>query len=219
MARRSVTLSPRHIALALLVAASCRRPTGATTQPGRSVDSTTPQRAAPEITPRTELLPHGPFGVGNAACMAMLYAWDPSVGHCRLQLNHCNRTEPGGLVACLSLADERDVPCDGSFDACGERVVCRCPRGAPEPVPDPPGVVVLHPPPDETHWQGVDSSGARCEARASEIPGTRDSGLPPLCVVAIRECDSDASCIERTQMEGCGVRSEICGRPVRCECR
>lgn len=219
MPRRTVAFSLRHIGLAMIVATSCRRPTNATTQPGRNVDSAASQHAAPEITPRTEMVARGPFGVGSAACTAMLYAWDPSVGHCRLQLNHCNRNGPNGQVVCLSLADERDVPCDGSFDACGERVVCRCPRGAAEPVPDPPGVVVIRPTPDGTHWQGVDPTGSRCEARASEIPGTRDSGLEPLCVVAIRECGADASCIERTQMEGCGVRSEICGRPVRCECR
>ena len=191
-----------------VVLASCR--------PGRPRNEPAP-RGPSTITPRAEGFSFGPYGIDGAECAAYVYTWDPARPSCRLQLNHCGRDRRTNEVVCLSLADERTVACGGSFDACGQRVSCACPTGAPEAVPEVPGTVAIRPPPAQDRWTG-ESSGMRCEASLSEIPGTRDSGLPPLCVVAIHECPPGEACIDRTEMLSCRGRGTICGRPVRCEC-
>ncbi len=211
---------PRSLlaALAVFILAACRRaPSPPTPASPVAHDVAPPRSHGPrEITPHRELIPFGPYGTGANACTAMLYEWDPAHPRCTLQLNHCTVNERGETL-CLSLADERTVACGADFDACGERVTCRCPTGAAPTVPDPPGMVALHPTPDGTRWSS-NEGGVRCEARSSEIPGTRDAGLSPLCVVAIRECSAGDVCNDRVQMLSCGVRAPVCGRPTRCLC-
>lgn len=205
-------------ALAVCTLAACRRPPVAPDAASPVAHNAAPPRARGprEITPHTELVPFGPYGTGANACTAMLYAWDPARPRCVLQLNHCH-VNGDGQTLCLSLADERTVACGADFDACGERVTCRCPAGPAPSVPDPPGMVALHPTPDGTRWTST-VGGVRCEARSSEIPGARDAGLTPLCVVAIRECSVGEACNDRTEMLSCGARGETCGRPTRCLC-
>jgi hypothetical protein len=164
------------------------------------------------MTPHNEMISLGPYGPGTSACTVMLYPWDPQHPGCRYQLNHCAQDERTGAVTCLSLADERSVACGASGDACGSSVRCECPSGDAPIVRDPPDVVVIAPSADGGTW----TNGARCSARVARLAGTGDRPDEP-CEIAVRDCD-DRACDDRWVTVSCGMRAEVCGRPVRCEC-
>lgn len=163
------------------------------------------------VTPRTEdIRVERSAGAGAQVCQIYLYEWNAAAPGCVMSITHCNREG-----ACLACADERRVACGAKVDLCGEEVQCACPVGAPEPVPDPPGVVVLSP-----DGSGVAFSApgeeARCRATPTTLAGAPTEDAP--CMVAIHECEGPAQCVDRMEMLSCRVRGEICGRPVVCRC-
>jgi len=177
---------------------------------------TTPAPASPpgifRFEPKAEETRVGPVGTGLFRCELYVYAWSAKLGRCRVQVNHCSLERAGSTqVVCLSLADERTLACGARADACGQQIECVCPRGAAAPVPDAPGMVHLTP-----TGLGQTVRGAKCTARVVEPPG---KGPPPApCVLSVEERGVEGEPVKRTQMLSCGVRSTVCGRPVRCDC-
>ncbi len=174
----------------------------------------TSQREVFAVVPKAESTTVGPVGSGTARCSLFVYPWATD-GHCKVQVNHCGLDSATGKVVCLSLMDERRFACGAHSDVCGQRVRCSCPVGAAEPVPDAPGMVVLCP---TRLGQELRSEDGRCQGRTSTLPGGAQGPPPAPCIVALKECDAAGKCNERTEMLSCGVRSELCSRPVRCEC-
>lgn len=192
----------RALSIVSLIVAAC----------GSSASVEPAQRSLDEVamTPHDEMTTVGPLGTGLARCAVMLYAWDGT--SCRFQLNHCQATsEHDETVSCLSLADERTVACGATADACGQTVRCVCPEGPAPTVVDAPGT--WHVRPDEV---GAHVESASCRATVTTIAG----GPPPApCIFDVHETDSAGGApIDRQEMLSCGVRSELCGRPVRCDC-
>jgi hypothetical protein len=116
-------------------------------------------------------------------------------------------------MRCMSLADTRRVACGKSDAICGEEVACACPAGAAKPVDEAPGTITLHPKGKGKTW-----SAPRC--RAVEVDALPNIGAPPFpaCLVLVHDCDEGQTCPERSETLSCGVRSEICGKPVSCPC-
>ncbi len=197
-------------AVGLSLLCGCPRtpsPPGAATPPGA------PRPRGPRaVTPHNELTAYGPYGTGNNACQVMLYAWDAAHPGCRYQLNHCTAAAGGDPPVCLSLADERAVACGAEGDACGVSVRCVCPEGAALVVHDPPDVVRIAPSADGARWTGPDG----CTAHVARLAGRADAGDDP-CEVSVHDC-TGGDCHDRWVTVSCGGRSEVCGRPVRCDC-
>lgn len=168
--------------------------------------------APPSPPPEVALVPHdelthvGPVGTGANRCDVALYAWDGR--SCRFQLSHCALA--GDRVVCASLADERTVACGATADACGQAVRCTCPEGAAPHVIDAPGTWHVRP-----TDRGATTTSGGCTATVTRIEGGAE---PAPCIFDVRECDPAGRCVDRRQMMSCGVRSEICGRPMRCDC-
>lgn len=163
------------------------------------------------FTPKAEDDEVGPVGTGSARCGLYVYAW-ANDGHCKLQLNHCSLASPTSSdVVCMSLADERTIPCGGTDTACGQTIECVCPPGATAaPVPLAAGTVHL-----TNAGAGPRISHGACDAHPTTIPG----GPPPApCIVAIHECDLLGGCNDRELMFSCGARDTVCDTPVVCDC-
>jgi hypothetical protein len=183
-------------------------------------DAGPPAHAAPpptfHFTPHAEDWRTGPVGTGLSRCELYVYAWD-NAGHCRVQLNHCALEEEGSSeVVCMSLADERTIPCGGTTNACGQLAQCDCPTGAPPIEPEAPGTFHFLSGDRSRTFQSADY---RCTAMATGLPGGGEGPPPAPCIISLRECPpAGPPCVERIQMLSCGIRSDLCGRPVRCDC-
>lgn len=167
------------------------------------------------FTPHAEDWRTGPVGSGNNRCELYVYAWEPP-GPCRVQVNHC-QLDDDGQTLCMSLADERSIACGAQENVCGQVAQCDCPTGAPPPFPEAPGTIHLV---SGDRSTTIRSPDGRCTAHTSGLPGNADQQGPPPrpCILSLRECDAAGACTERIQMFSCGVRGEICGRPIRCDC-
>jgi len=200
----------RHLSIAIgfgLLAACSGRDAAPTPGAGAPVGP----RAAISVTPRAEeTWMSGSVGTGDQACRVFVHGWDSGAPGCRLSISHCTRQGQ-----CMSLADERTVSCSAAIDVCGEQVSCACPLGTAEPVVDRPGTITLHPDGSVESFSHADAP-ARCSARPTPMGLSRSDA--PLCVVAIHECDPSEECTDRNEMFSCGVRGEVCGRPVVCRC-
>jgi hypothetical protein len=167
------------------------------------------------FTPKNESTNVGPVGTGLARCGLYVYEWAPSEKQCKVQVNHCEAVREGSEeVRCLSLADERTLSCGGRADACGQQIECVCPTGDAEKVQDAPGTVHVTP---TAIGQSFESNDRKCQAKVTTLGA---EGPPPApCILGIHECPGPAgACLDRTQMLSCGIRSEVCGHPVKCDC-
>ena len=168
------------------------------------------------FTPKNEATNVGPVGTGLARCGLYVYAWSPGDKQCKVQVNHCEAVRAGSdEVRCLSLADERAVSCGARADACGQQIGnCVCPAGDAEKVQDAPGTVHVTP---TAIGQKFESTDQKCQAKVTTL-GV-DGPPPAPCILGIHECPGKPdACIDRTEMLSCGLRSEICSRPVKCDC-
>jgi hypothetical protein len=150
-------------------------------------------------------------GRGKERCSLFLYPWDAAAPGCRVSVTHCE--EVGVELQCVSLADERQIACDGKENICGAGVACACPKGPARPVEDPPGTVQLRAGGKGAAWK---SPGCR----ADEVDELLRIGKPPFpaCLMVIHDCDEGQACDERTYTLSCGIRSDVCGRRVHCAC-
>lgn len=196
------------LVFALFFLSACS-PSTPTSAPG-SDGATEPAGAT--VEPRTESLQNAAtVGKGKERCSLFVYPWDPAAPGCQISVTHCE--EKGQELQCMSLADVRRVACGAKEGICGEDVTCACPKGPARPVDDAPGTVKLRPGGKGTAWK---SPGCRAE-EVDELPRV---GKPPVpaCLMRIHECDEGQTCDEQTYTLWCGIRSDVCGRPVHCAC-
>lgn len=165
-----------------------------------------------QVEPRTEAMQNAAtVGKGKERCPLFVYPWDAEAPGCQISVTHCEVS--GAEQRCMALADERRVVCGEKENICGEDVTCACPSGAARPVDDAPGTVKLRAGGKGTAWK---SPGCRAE-EVDELPKI---GKPPFpaCLMVIYDCDEGQACDQRTYTLSCGIRSDVCGRPVHCAC-